>query len=121
MLTMIKRRLFQVCLVICVLLSSVFSFSQTDSQIANQKKPFAERIFVGGSLGFSIGTYSSLVDVSPIFGYEVTDDFIAGDFDTSYLDTHPDLFDYDDNANEASKLANLIAEIHHRGFNPYAA
>jgi pyruvate carboxylase subunit A len=49
------------------------------------------------------------------------DDFIAGDFDTSYLDTHPDLFDYDDNDNEASKLANLIAEIHHRGFNPYAA
>ncbi|MCK5071224.1 MAG: acetyl-CoA carboxylase biotin carboxylase subunit, partial [Desulfocapsa sp.] len=48
-------------------------------------------------------------------------DFIAGDFDTSYLDKHPDLFEYDDNVNEASKLANLIAEIHHRGENPYAA
>ncbi len=48
-------------------------------------------------------------------------DFIKGDFDTSYLDKHPDLFDYDDHANEASKLANLIAEIHHRGHNPYAA
>ncbi len=48
-------------------------------------------------------------------------DFIAGDFDTSYLDKHPDLFEYDDNDNEASKLANLIAEIHHRGQNPYAA
>ena len=49
------------------------------------------------------------------------EDFIAGDFDTSYLDKHPDLFTYDDNVNEASKLANLIAEIHHRGYNPYAA
>ena len=48
-------------------------------------------------------------------------DFIEGDFDTSYLETHPDLFDYEENANEASKLANLIAEIHHRGQNPYAA
>ena len=48
-------------------------------------------------------------------------DFIKGDFDTSYLDKHPQLFEYDDNANEASKLSNLIAEIHHRGHNPYAA
>jgi len=48
-------------------------------------------------------------------------DFIAGDFDTSYLDKHPELFSYDDNVSEASKLANLIAEIHHRGHNPYAA
>ncbi len=48
-------------------------------------------------------------------------DFLAGNFDTSYLDKHPELLDYDDNTNEASKLANLIAEIHHRGHNPYAA
>jgi len=48
-------------------------------------------------------------------------DFISGDFDTSYLTQHPELFDYDNNTNEASKLANLIAEIHHRGENPYAA
>ena len=48
-------------------------------------------------------------------------DFIAGDFDTSYLDKHPELFSYDENDNEASKLANLIAEIHYRGYNPYAA
>ncbi|RUM42426.1 MAG: acetyl-CoA carboxylase biotin carboxylase subunit, partial [Desulfocapsa sp.] len=48
-------------------------------------------------------------------------DFIKGDFDTSYLDKHPHLFEYDDNATEASKLSNLIAEIHHRGQNPYAA
>lgn len=48
-------------------------------------------------------------------------DFISGDFDTSYLANHPELFDYEDNASEESKLSYLIAEIHHRGHNPYAA
>jgi len=48
-------------------------------------------------------------------------DFLAGNFNTSYLDTHPELFSYDDNVDEASKLANLIAEIHKKGHNPYAA
>ncbi|MCG8686453.1 MAG: acetyl-CoA carboxylase biotin carboxylase subunit [Desulfobacterales bacterium] len=47
-------------------------------------------------------------------------DFQKGDFNTSYLDTHPHLFDYHDDAGEGNKLASLIAEIHHKGFNPYA-
>ncbi len=59
-------------------LVSNISVSQKILRIAKQKNPFSERFFVGGSLGFSIGTYSSLVDVSPIFGYAVTEDFIAG-------------------------------------------
>lgn len=49
------------------------------------------------------------------------EDFQKGDFDTSYLDTHPHLFDYGDDTGEGSKLASLIAEIHHKGFNPYAS
>ncbi len=48
-------------------------------------------------------------------------DFIKGDFDTSFLDTHPHFFEYDDSRGEVDKLAGLIAEIHHRGENPYAA
>lgn len=75
---MYMRKISIAGLVIFLLLASNITFSQKDSKIANKKKPFAERIFVGGSLGFSIGNYSSLVDVSPIFGYAVTDDFIAG-------------------------------------------
>jgi len=47
-------------------------------------------------------------------------DFIKGDFNTSFLDTHPQLFEYKETANEAEKLSKLIAEIHHRGTNPYA-
>ncbi len=48
-------------------------------------------------------------------------DFIKGDFNTSYLDTHPQLFHYDEAIGEAGKLARLIAEIHHRGKNPFAS
>jgi len=48
-------------------------------------------------------------------------DFIKGDFNTSFLDTHPHLYDYDDSRGEVDKLAGLIAEIHHRNENPYAA
>ncbi len=47
-------------------------------------------------------------------------DFQSGDFDTSYLDTHTELFDYKDDATEVNKLARLIAEIHHKAENPYA-
>lgn len=47
-------------------------------------------------------------------------DFVSGNFDTSYIDTHPIIFHYDDDASEVGKLARLIAEIHHRGENPYA-
>ena len=35
--------------------------------------------------------------------------------------SHEHLFDYDDDASEVNKLARLIAEIHHKGKNTYAA
>jgi len=47
-------------------------------------------------------------------------DFKDGKFDTSYLDTHPQLFEYTDQKTEVNKLARLIAEIHYRQENPYA-
>jgi len=47
-------------------------------------------------------------------------DFKKGDFDTSFIETHPELINYDDQACEGSKLAHLIAEIHYKGENPYA-
>ena len=48
------------------------------------------------------------------------DDFVNGNFDTSYLETHPHLFHYDEDSSEVGKLARLIAEIHYRKENPYA-
>ncbi len=47
-------------------------------------------------------------------------DFKDGQFNTSYLPTHPHLLQYKGHEVEINKLASLIAEIHHKGFNPYA-
>ncbi len=47
-------------------------------------------------------------------------DFQEGDFNTSYLDTHTHLFEYDEEISEVNKLAHLIAEIHFKKENKYA-
>ncbi|MCK4535266.1 MAG: acetyl-CoA carboxylase biotin carboxylase subunit, partial [Syntrophobacterales bacterium] len=47
-------------------------------------------------------------------------DFREGKFNTSYLDTHAEVFDYPDNKREIAKLSQLIAEIHAKKINPYA-
>ena len=47
-------------------------------------------------------------------------DFRKGEFNTSYLDTHPEVFDYPENKREVAKLSQLIAEIHAKKINPYA-
>ena len=47
-------------------------------------------------------------------------DFVNGDFDTSYIETHPHIFHYDEDPSEVAKLAKLIAEIQFYGENPYA-
>lgn len=47
-------------------------------------------------------------------------DFRRGQFTTSYLDLHPEIFDYPDTEREIAKLSRLIAEIHSKKINPYA-
>lgn len=47
-------------------------------------------------------------------------DFISGNFDTSYIDTHPLIFHYDEDASEVGKLARYIAEIHYNQENPFS-
>ena len=47
-------------------------------------------------------------------------DFVNGDFDTSFIETHPRIFLYDEDASEVGKLARFIAEIHYRRENPFA-
>jgi pyruvate carboxylase len=48
-------------------------------------------------------------------------DFAKGDFDTSFLEENEQLFEYDENLSEVNKLARLIAEIHQKEQNTYAA
>jgi pyruvate carboxylase subunit A len=47
-------------------------------------------------------------------------DFKAGKFDTDYIETHKQLFNYPEQEREIAKLTKLIAEIHARKMNPYA-
>ncbi len=47
-------------------------------------------------------------------------DFIQTKFDTSYIDTHPDLVEYLEEEREIAKIARLIAEINAHGYNPHA-
>lgn len=56
------------------------------------------------------------------FYLELVDDpdFQKGDFDTSYLETHAHLLDYEEQNTEINKLAKLIAEIHYKEKNTYA-
>lgn len=48
-------------------------------------------------------------------------EFQQGKFDTEYLDRHPELFKYGAMDREEAKLAKLLAEIHHKKHNPFAA
>jgi acetyl-CoA carboxylase biotin carboxylase subunit len=47
-------------------------------------------------------------------------DFIQMNFDTSYIDTHPDLVKYVEEEREIEKLSRLIAEINAYEYNPHA-
>ncbi len=47
-------------------------------------------------------------------------DFVTGNFDTSYIETHPHIFYYDEDASEAGKLARFISQIHYSRENPFA-
>ncbi len=47
-------------------------------------------------------------------------DFVNGDFTTSYIETHPHIFHYDEESSEVGKLARLVAEIHYSKENPFA-
>ena len=47
-------------------------------------------------------------------------DFRRGVFDTSYLETHENVFDYPQKEREVARLARLVAEIHTKKMNPYA-
>jgi acetyl-CoA carboxylase biotin carboxylase subunit len=47
-------------------------------------------------------------------------DFVSGDFNTSYIETHPHIFIYDEDASEVGKLARFIAKIHYSKENPFS-
>ena len=57
----------------------------------------------------------------PFFHQIVHDpDFIMRRLDTSYIDEHPHLLDYQEEEREVDKIARLVAEINAHGMNPFA-
>jgi pyruvate carboxylase subunit A len=67
---------------------------------------------------FTIGGVKTTI---PFYKQIVNDpDFIEQRFDTSYIETHPQLLDYQEDRPTLEKLASLIAEINAHGYNPYA-
>ncbi|GKT07470.1 acetyl/propionyl/methylcrotonyl-CoA carboxylase subunit alpha [Desulforhabdus sp. TSK] len=68
--------------------------------------------------GFAIAGVKTTI---PYYKQIVKDpDFISQNFDTSYIETHPHLLDYQEEVPEMEKLASLVAEINAHGYNPYA-
>lgn len=68
--------------------------------------------------GFAIGGVKTTI---PYYKQIVNDlDFIDQRFDTSYIETHPQLLEYQEHEPEMEKLAKLVAEINALGYNPFA-
>ena len=52
-------------------------YGQTPGQNPYQQEPFANRLIVGGIIGFQFGTVT-YIEASPIVGYRVSDNFLPG-------------------------------------------
>lgn len=63
------------------LLLSASAFAQSDYlppvKSANEKSSFKDRLFTGGNFGLQFGT-ATVVDISPIIGYRLTERWSAG-------------------------------------------
>jgi hypothetical protein len=68
----------KLALLVIIFSSIQFAFSQKIETKGKSKRPFKERISVGGSLGLGFGSNSILVEVSPIFGYSLTNNLVVG-------------------------------------------
>lgn len=69
------RKIIFATAMLCLLLSGIV-FAQDDQP--KQKATWKSRVFFGGSGGVSVSGNISVINVSPIVGYRVTDKFHAG-------------------------------------------
>ena len=60
-----------------ILISLIFSLNTYAQQNNDNKENFKDRIFFGGNLGLQFGTIT-LIEISPLVGYKITDDLSAG-------------------------------------------
>ncbi len=104
-------------------ISSGYEFpSQYDSAASLLIAYGREWTKVLGTLERALGEYiiGGLKTTIPFHRQVITHPrFRAGDYDTTFVDTTPELMDYRDREPEAVRLARLVAEISAKGYNPY--
>ena len=71
------KRFIKIVMIFAILFVGFDSFSQNNNEKSG-KNPFSDRLFIGGALGFSFGSGGTLLDISPLFSYEVTKNFYTG-------------------------------------------
>ncbi|MBF0121678.1 MAG: acetyl-CoA carboxylase biotin carboxylase subunit [Desulfobacterales bacterium] len=82
-----------------------FTWSDTTSRLERALKNF---VIVGPKT--TIPFYIKIVQEK---------EFLSGQFDTEYIERHPELFDYRSLEREEAKIAKLLALIHHKKYNPF--
>lgn len=63
--------------VLILFISMVFCQEKPKGLTNPDKKPFYERLYFGGNIGLQFGSVT-FIDVSPLVGYKVTEDFSIG-------------------------------------------
>jgi len=82
-----------------IVLLPYFTLAQSDSSLnshpAKQKPPFSSRLAFGGYLGLSFGDIT-YVEIAPLVGYRVTDNFTAG-LGLRYIYYKDNFYNYESN------------------------
>lgn len=73
-----NKSLIKILALLLLILMGGYISGQEAKNIKSKDRPFKDRLFVGGSLGFSVGSYSSLIEVAPIVGFAVSEKFVVG-------------------------------------------
>jgi len=92
--------MMRVVFILFFIACSLASFAQKKSESSLAGVPFKERIFTGGGMGMSFGSYQDYIAISPMIGYRITEKFWGGSSFTfrytKYKATTPSfkLYDY---------------------------
>ena len=70
-----------------------------ENQSSGSDMKFTDRLFTGGNIGLQIGR-QTMIDISPLFGYKITDNFVAGigftyqywSYKDPYVSYHTDIY-----------------------------
>jgi hypothetical protein len=73
-----SKLFLKVAFVVFAFLTMQIASGQKSETKEKAKRPFKDRISIGGALGFGFGSNSVLVDVSPIIGYSLTNNLVVG-------------------------------------------